>query len=229
MNSYVTLGLILGLLFAGSVSLDYALYVDNGYRSLNIPLQTQSAESSMPSLILHLELNTTVLKQGQAISIVLTETNNAPEFNNITAADNWAYRGFQPGLCTQRIGISNLPFNIAIIKGYYSELSLYGNSLPIFYPPNVVVDCITGGGVPTEYDFYPNSDNAVVNSSFNNGLNSIYFGQNETISTSISFDGYYNSTSTSFSSDIIPFAPGTYTVIGGDEWGKLVMLHFVVE
>lgn len=38
MNSWVAFGLILSLLFVGAVSLDYALYVNNGYKPLNHPI-----------------------------------------------------------------------------------------------------------------------------------------------------------------------------------------------
>lgn len=79
---------------------------------------------------------------------------------------------------------------------------------------------------PTGYDFYPNSDNVVINGSFAGSLVNGGLPFNGTASTTVSLNGFFNSTS--FNNDIIPFAPAVYTVVGGDEWGQLILLHFVV-
>ena len=33
---------------------------------------------------------------------------------------------------------------------------------------------------------------------------------------------------TASNSQLTNFAPGVYTVVGGDEWGNLIVLHFTV-
>jgi hypothetical protein len=186
----------------------------------------QSAFTTNESLGLNfsMAMNATFLRSGEAISITLNETNTLPHFNNITASNNWVYSGFPEQECSNGPGLSNLPIAMAIVQGYYSESDLNGTtSLPILSAP--------GGGVcptiffipPSEYDFYPSSNVAAIVSNYG----TLFFNvQNESISTSLSFSGYYNSSYPN--TETIKFSPGVYTVIGGDEWGELVLLHFVV-
>jgi hypothetical protein len=176
-------------------------------------------------LTFNMAINTTLLQSGEAISITLNETNALPHFNNITASDNWLYSGFPEQICSDSPSFRNLPFALAIVHGYYSKPDLNGTtSLLILYPLGLpgTVFCVFTGGPPSEYDFYPSSNVAIArNATFDHDLN-------ESISTSMSFSGYYNS-SQWFSTETINFPPGVYTVIGGDEWGQLVLLHFVVQ
>jgi hypothetical protein len=110
---------------------------------------------------------------------------------------------------------------MAIVQGYYFKSDLNGTtSLPILLPPGIFLFCIPEP-TPSEYDFYPSSNAAIPQ------YGTLYNNQSESISTSMSFSGYYNS-SQWFSTETINFSPGVYTVIGGDEWGQLVLLHFVV-
>ena len=198
-------------------------------------------------------LNTTILQSGQGISITINELNLLDGFNNITASNNWAYSSYQSSAPCSSMNLYNLPFAVAIVPGYYTSSNLQEvASLPIYYDPSSIgpIYCVFIG-LPTEYDFYPLSENSVVHTSAEiSGM------LNESTSTTLVFSGYYNSTDppiinqssndslnqnittiplnnmTLFpdpaQSELVSFQPGIYTVIGGDEWGQLIVLHFAV-
>jgi hypothetical protein len=265
--------IVLIIVLGASLVLDYSLYTGvqqlrstlsdlnesfynlnqryNELAGLSLSQNASSASTTNESLGLNfnMALNTTFLQSGQAISITLDERNLIDSFNNITASNNWAYSGFQPiGPCAPSPGLYNLPFTVAIVPGYYSILNLPEvSSLPIFFgPSNVPIFCIFLSP-PSEYDFYPLSNNVIIH---------VYEMLNESTLTTLTFSGYYNTsdpiapsisqpsnnstnqniTVTPFNlTQIVPysvpminFPPGVYTIIGGDEWGQLILLHFVV-
>jgi predicted secreted protein len=70
----------------------------------------------------------------------------------------------------------------------------------------------------TGYLFQPMSNNATV-----------LPGKGEvSMATRISLSGTYNMTGGQ-PNMLIPFTPGTYTVVAGDEWGNLAFAYFVVK
>jgi hypothetical protein len=234
MKTIETVVIILIVALGASLVVNYSLYMSNqqlksAFNSLNeteliFPLSASTTNEPL-GLNFNMAINTTLLQSGEAISITLSETNTLTHFNNITASDNWSYSGFPEQICSDSPSFRNLPFALAIVHGYYSKPDLNGTtSLLILYPLGFpeAVSCIYTGGPPSEYDFSHSSNVAIArNAAFNQDIN-------ESISTSMSFSGYYNS-SQMFSTETINFPPGVYTVVGGDEWGQLVLLHFVVQ
>jgi type II secretory pathway pseudopilin PulG len=228
---------ILIVALGASLIFNYSLYASNqqlksAFNSLNETelVFTQSTSTTDKSLGLNfnMAINTTLLQSGEAISITLNETNTFPYFNNITASENWSYSGFE-GQLGGGINLLNRPFTVAIVGGYYTASEIEGtNSLPIFSSPAIIYllnyACLGGNCIPippTEYDFYPSSSLMIINYNQSWGLPPL----NESASSSMSFSGYYDNSSWNV---IHEFTPGVYTVIGGDEWGQLVLLHFVV-
>ena len=190
---------------------------------------TSMTTNTSLGLSFSMSLNASVVPSGDAISVSLDEINIYDHFNNITASTNWAYTGFQSSSpCSPVLGLYNLPFTVAIVPGFYTELNLSGiSSLPIFYGPYPFPLYCVFMAPPSEYDFLPLSNIAIVH---------LYDPINESTTTTLTFSGYYNS-STSITignlteispGTLINFSPGVYTVIGGDEWGQLVILHFEV-
>jgi len=182
-------------------------------------------------------LNTMVLDSGETISITLDEWNLLDSFNNVTASNNWTYSDFQGYACSvSSPALPNMPFGIAIIQGYYSEANLTdATSLPLFSPPGADYFCAAVEYPPSEFDFYPLSNNVIEQSPNNELGNNTPIITNEVATQTLNFSGYlapYNGNGTTqtinFTTRTIYFTPGVYTVVGGDEWGQLVILHFEV-
>ena len=178
--------------------------------------------SSQPAngLSLSLSLDAKTYHPGQEISIVLDEKNTLSVPNNVPVSDNWSYNNLGLSPCDLGPGFG-YPFGIVIFQGNYSSsnfstatpLSLYDYSMPVPCP----------GPIPsTAYDFEPLSDIATAVSSSASFPNSTY-----AINTELNETGYWTGVSPYVSKH--GFALGVYTVVGGDEWGALVVLHFTVS
>jgi hypothetical protein len=191
--------------------------------------ETVSSSNATIALSLRMSLNTTLLSSGQGIDITVYELNMLGRFNNITAADAWNYTGYQGLICVPGDGLYNLPFNVAIVPGYYTQTNVsVADSLPVFWSPCTILPaCLYAGGPPTEYDFYPQSSMAVAH----NGTGFRVGVIRENVSTSLSFSGYYDPTCSGLQpyASTLNFPSRIYTVICGDEWGQLAILHFTVE
>jgi hypothetical protein len=73
----------------------------------------------------------------------------------------------------------------------------------------------------TSYDFQPSGDTAAIYQKDDaSPVMTITMTANVTAS---------GSWSSGTGATISNFAPGTYTVVGGDEWGAVVVLHFTVS
>jgi hypothetical protein len=85
----------------------------------------------------------------------------------------------------------------------------------------------TAAFAPTSYSFEPLSDIADVIPGKNTPRTDVGSNMpNQQISDEITLKGYWtNSSIPSFTY----FDPGVYTVVGGDEWGNLVFVHFTVS
>ena len=108
---------------------------------------------------------------------------------------------------------------MAVFQGNYT-LPNYSNATPLIIrnPSEVYVGTPVVG--PTSYSFQPLSDTAVLEGgSYNssNGLKMQY---------EINVNGYWPNNASTTSTN---FDPGVYTVVAGDEWGALVVLHFTVS
>lgn len=218
MNSHMTLGLILSLLFIGSVALDYTLYVYNGYKPLNqgnipsyFPLSAYAADSAN-NLNLTMRLNASFIAQGQSIELTIDESNILNMTNAVNASTNWPLSSLRLGPC----GTLNFPMGTAIFQGYYTASDI-GMAMPLsLYQPGGY-NCPMILTEISSYTFDPLSDNATISGSCS--PNPCFSLQMNSFSTA---DGYWIF---SFHFD---FQPGIYTVTGGDEWGQLVILHFKV-
>ena len=179
-----------------------------------------ASSNSISGLSLSLSLDGTTYHPGQEISIVLDEKNTLSVPNNVPVSDNWSYSNLGLSPCDLGPGFG-YPFGIVIFQGDYTSsnfstatpLSLYDYSMPVPCP----------GPMPsTAYDFEPLSDNATAVSSSASVPNSTY-----AINTELNETGYWTGVSPDVSKH--GFAHGVYTVVGGDEWGALVVLHFTVS
>lgn len=76
------------------------------------------------------------------------------------------------------------------------------------------------------YTFQPLSNMATI-STTNSTTLGFFFTM--PINSTVVANGYWSvSSSGAELQELHSFSPGIYTVVGGDEWGQLVLLHFVV-
>ena len=172
---------------------------------------------SVDGLALSLLLNSTRIRPGQGISITAQEKNTLSTVNNVSASADWPLRGLSVGPC----GPLNFPVGVAIVQGYYTSSSVSAGRPLNLYQPGPYYCPATLSGI-SAYVFQPSSDKAsVVGSCPPNPC----FTEN--MSSTIGAKGYWIE-------NLLPgaafseFAPGLYTAVGGDEWGTLAVLHFLV-
>jgi hypothetical protein len=109
---------------------------------------------------------------------------------------------------------------IEVIRG--TNLSAASSSyMTLFHPGPVTCPGIPASGIPS-YVFKADSQWAIPE---NVGQYPQYFPMNSTLEVS----GYWTWTGPDFNNAIHHlFEPGIYTVVAGDEWGDVVLLHFTV-
>jgi hypothetical protein len=176
--------------------------------------QYSSTAISRYGVSLTLSLDSTTYHRGEQISITIAEKNTLPIENNIRVADRWPVEGLNLGPCG-----TAYPFGISILQGYYDAEDV-GAITPLqLFDPNAFYTCpVVVAAV--SYDFQPWSDVAT-----------IYPGNPEPYSinmtTTHTSAGFWTGSrpNATFSN----FAPGIYTVVGGDAWGALVILHLTIS
>jgi hypothetical protein len=175
-------------------------------------LPTTGVAQTASGLELHLSLNATSIASGQSISVTVWMYNPSSSTANVSASRDWALGGLVIGPC----GPLNYPMGFLIMGGNLtiSEV-MSGQALQLYSPGTyncpMILSSISG------YAFEPTSSSASVMGSC---TSSACFSAD--MSASATFSGDYGLLG--FSS----FAPGSYTVVGGDEWGGLMLLHFSV-
>jgi predicted secreted protein len=176
---------------------------------------------SASGLNLSLTLGPTAISAGQAVSVGIDEWNTLSTENTVPSASNWPLHGLALGPC----GTLNLPIGIEIARGFYTSSNVSGAQALQLSNPGLY-DCPMILSSISSYAFEPNSFVAgVVGSCDSNPC----FKENVSSTTNVT--GYWtggNNSSLLPSSTFNSFAPGEYTVVGGDEWGALAILHFTV-
>jgi hypothetical protein len=165
-------------------------------------------------LSLSLSTDRTTYQPGQEVSITFDEKNTLSTTNNVPATDNLPSE-FMSGFPND----PSFPLGLAVLRGNYTGLN-YSTVTPliIFHPGEVY----TGTAIiaaPTSYSFQPFIDVATLNGGDYNSSDAIR------LHIEISVNGYWPNKESSSSRNL---EPGVYTVVAGDEWGTLVILHFTV-
>jgi hypothetical protein len=173
-----------------------------------------ASSSSTNGLKLSLSVDSTPNIQHQ-ISITLDETNTLSKINNVPVSDNWLYKGLGVAPCD-----FTSPYGIALFSGDYNSSTLSTGTPLTLYDPHVARLCPTNYPV-ISYSFQPSLDWAQVIENPANPLNNSQQMQYE-----LTINGYWPDDNFSSNSQLTNFAPGVYTVVGGDEWGNLIVLHF---
>jgi hypothetical protein len=180
-----------------------------------------ASSTSANGLSLSLSLDSKTYLPGGEISIVIDVKNTLLIENDVPVSDNWSYSNLGLGPCDNGPGGFGYPYGIAIFQGNYTPLNLSTATPLSLYDYSVIVPC--PGPMPsTAYDFKPLSDIATVLSSASSFPNSIF-----AINIEFTEAGYWTGVSPGVTKH--DFAPGVYTIVAGDEWGSLVVLHFTVS
>lgn len=165
-----------------------------------------TSATSVQGLDLRLAINATRLYEGQTLQVNITEYNGESQFNNVTKSDDWQVDSAL-GSCPNT---DFWPFGLALYSGHYGADNVStGTQLQLFpvTPCPLFIRLITG------YYFQPQSD-----------LAQILPGNGTTVMSVLSNISGIVSTASS----LTPLSPGSYTLVGADEWGTLTFLYFEV-
>jgi len=178
-----------------------------------------TASTSNPSDGLEFSLQTIPGGNG-TFTITAEEANLLSSVNNVTQGSEWKYPTDQLdpfNNCAP--GVS--PVGFAVFQGYYGMNNYTtGEALPL-YDTATLVSC-TVNYFPNMYLFQPKSDNVSV-------YNDRQFRVNTTASVSALVSGYWTGGQGLTSPATFNAFAGSYTVLGADEWGNVLLLHFSVS
>lgn len=173
-----------------------------------------SAKSPATGLELSLSLNGSSVSDGGDINATVVEVNTLTTTDNVSASRDWPIGSLAVGPCGQL----NSPVGIAVLSGNYDAANVSSGVALQIYNPAVYACPVVLSGIDG-FLFQPSSDNATVYGSCGSGA-----CFNETASATLSVTGYWTGGPSTFTN----FPSGVYTVVAGDEWGGLAILHFMV-
>jgi hypothetical protein len=167
-----------------------------------------------------LEFSLQIVPSGNGtFAITAEEVNLLNSVNSVTQGNGWKYPTDQLdpfNNCAP--GVS--PVGFAVFQGYYGMNNYTsGEALPL-YDTATLVSC-TVNYFPNMYLFQPKSDNVSV-------YNDHQFRINTTASVSASVSGYWTGGEGLASQATFNAFVGSYTVLGADGWGDVLLLHFSV-
>ncbi len=183
---------------------------------------TAAQVSTSTGLETSLTLNATSILPGQWISLTISESNSMKTTNNVSASNSWPIQYLSLGACSE-----NYPVGIGIFEGYYTLANVTSISeaqMVHFIHPGTY-SCPEIFHIDS-YVFQP-SGNLVNYSNLCTGPGSpgCLIPMTGTIQLNGSWSG-----GDQFGKGAIDniLNPGIYTVVGADEWGQIVLLHFAV-
>ncbi|MGI0090502.1 MAG: hypothetical protein ACREBS_02215 [Nitrososphaerales archaeon] len=190
---------------------------------------TQTSDSKL-GLELFVGTNATDVPSEDAIKISWSIINISPTQNNLTATDNWGFKGLLSDPCDTGSSQNKIysPAGIAILRGYYetSNLSL-ASALPIW----ASIECPANAAVNiSSYSFLPKNDEGHYSGYYISSENQ------QTMKGEFPFTATYSATvyASNRSGGMMPYnnlgssLQSSYTLVAGDEWGDLVLTHFTV-
>jgi hypothetical protein len=182
-----------------------------------------SVSVSNPTLGIRLDLSvaSTSIKAGDDITITIGEYNMRAGENQIGTASNWKIKGLSLGPCN-----FDSPIGLAIMQGYYTKDSIAAGLHLALWHPGIYFCQDEGGGGIVSYTFDPASSLATIVTY--QGPNTTFKLQTE---NQVHFSGSWTEGTLPFQEDASfqPFSHGMYTLVGGDEWGDILILNFTVS
>jgi len=201
-----------------------------------------------------LSVNATTIPNQDAIGITASVLNTLPTANNLTASSAWAIDGLSAGPCDPGNATNKLyyPVGIGVFKGTYglNNISAAGSPMFVWAEISCIADGVSVGTQfyalrsITSYSLLPGSDNGTYAGYYavpvtppppvcNSGV-CTYTQTPETLAkgvfpTRIFFQDSINAANgTGFYNSLHSALPANYTLVAGDEWGQVTLLHFSV-
>lgn len=176
----------------------------------NMPHYNSTNSTDLISFLdLFISTNSTFLKTGQAIGIDITLNNTSSKALIANQQNMWELKGLGLEPCD-----SEIPFGIAILEGNYENNNMTEAKELSFYPEGIY-HCQALFFIKS-YAFQPLSDMALFETD-GSMTNHSY-----ELTHHFSLYGYF------VGKQFHSFQNGQYTIVGGDEWGHVVIRHFVV-
>jgi plastocyanin len=176
-----------------------------------MPSQVSQKENSTSALKLYLSTNSDIIKQGQSIGITVSVNNTLSSQVMVQDENFWKLDNLRVNPCART------PYGIAIFDGFYSEKNMTdGKPLRIF---DFDANCQAYIKTTQTYVFHPSSGHVTLNNCSDT---------QSTCSSGYDMGNQLSFTGTLDTGQIMPFNPGIYTIVGGDEWGHVAIEHFVV-
>ena len=201
----------------------------SSFSNPNYPAGEQTTNSTSRVELVAL-VNSTTLRYGQSISLTVSVYNTLDKVNNVSASYIWPIANLSQGPC-----ILNNTFAWAFYNGYYTSDNISSANQIEIYEPGIyscpeslelryfLFDPLSP--VATAYAIPHTSYYIMSNSSG-------WAGPAEPLSLSIDIRGTSsdgNPGRSPSAANLQNFKPGIYTIVAGDEWGQLVLLHFIVK
>lgn len=173
--------------------------------------EMQQLPDPSSALKLNLSVNPVLVHPREVVGIKISVNNTFSNPIYVVAQNKWAYENLDSPCKKIRLGV-------AILDGYYTATNMTeGKNLQLFNKYDCSSWNLESGKV---YEFQAQSNQVKEIMCY------YYFGEpchSEGINMNYGFDGYWDKNNTKQ-----PFNAGTYTVIGADEWGHVVIQHFTV-
>ena len=206
----------------------------SGSSAAKIVLPFQSAWNLNSRTGLRLDLNLSTTSNG-TLKVAVDEFNTLNQSNIVGVANSWPLAYDDLFLWTKTTCDLYLPAGYEILQGNYAQDN-FTTGVPLWLEAQVFLPGCPVMLPPDSYNFTPLSDRAS--------------DVNKTFSTSGAWSGFWTGSSSkglavtrggdcpglpplnspsACSLTFSPFAPGTYTMVAGDEWGQIVILHFTVQ
>jgi hypothetical protein len=213
-------------------------------RPMFVSLEATSSNNSI-GLILTMSMNATQLANGQAIEISMNLNNSLPTVNSVSSRSSWPLQSLADAGSFNG-GCPPVYDSFLFYRGDYVPANI-SSATPLYIgDPGFNLPC------PAEwqdsYQFLPNSNDYLncLTQSGSCGPDTIDEGW-----SGGAFTGFYNYTTGHFCTQpgqecgpdyakvcavgqvcnqslFIAFPDGVYTIVAGDEWGQLAVLHFEV-
>jgi hypothetical protein len=220
----VALSIGIGILYIPSSGIGSATSSSVTTYFTPVVLPTSSKSTVNPNgLQFLLSLKDPNLKENQPVTISMSVYNTLSKPNSVIGISNWRYLWLTDNLYCPS------PYDAVILSGYYTESNVTSGVQLQTKEPGSVSPCPAAAGYwwsgSSSFVFQPQSSNVsgmILN-------NSLTFRGSWNLTSMQEFTSAINATMPAAPPYFLPFSPAIYTVVGGDEWGDVALLYFIVS